>query len=145
MVDPALDALLRALKTGPPCEHCGRSDADRDPVVLRAAQLVLDRAGYHPTLAIANAAPAPTEYDSLSDDDAIALFEQKIARAQQALDTLKRNRDHRWSLPESTEGFVVPEEEDAIQDADVRIPVGNPTADESKAEMNEIAKENGDE
>ena len=52
LVDPALDALLRALKTGPSCEHCGRSDSDRDPVVLRAAQLVLDRCGYHPTLTV---------------------------------------------------------------------------------------------
>src|SRR5438105_1507399 len=41
MVDPALDALMRFLRQAPPCEHCGRSDADRDPVVLRAAQLVL--------------------------------------------------------------------------------------------------------
>jgi len=59
MVDPALDALLRALQTGPPCEHCGRSDADRDPVVLRAAQLVLDRAGFHPTIAVAAQSSGP--------------------------------------------------------------------------------------
>jgi hypothetical protein len=50
MVDPALDALLRILRVAPPCEHCGRSDADRDPVVLRAAQLVLDRTGFHPSV-----------------------------------------------------------------------------------------------
>jgi hypothetical protein len=48
MVEPALDALLRFLRTAPPCEHCGRSDADRDPLVLRAAQIVLDRTGMHP-------------------------------------------------------------------------------------------------
>ena len=50
MVDPALDALLRFLRTAPPCEVCGRSDADRDPLVLRAAQLVLDRTGFHPSV-----------------------------------------------------------------------------------------------
>ena len=50
MCDPALDALFRVLKShGPPCEVCGRSDADRDPVVVRAAQIVLDRTGFGPT------------------------------------------------------------------------------------------------
>jgi hypothetical protein len=43
LVDPAIDALLRALKNAPPCKVCGRSDADRDPVTVKAAQLVLDR------------------------------------------------------------------------------------------------------
>ena len=49
MVDSAINALRRALDShGPPCVHCGRSDADRDPVVVRAAQIVLDRAGFGP-------------------------------------------------------------------------------------------------
>jgi hypothetical protein len=46
--DFAIDYLLRLLEPRPPCEHCGRSDADRDPVVVRAAQIVLDRAGFGP-------------------------------------------------------------------------------------------------
>src|SRR4029450_12285626 len=42
--DLAIDALLRALEShGPHCETCGRSDDDRDPTVVRAAQIVLDR------------------------------------------------------------------------------------------------------
>src|SRR5258705_13978791 len=41
MVDPALDALLRALQTGPPCPRCGRTAADKNPAVLRAPQHVL--------------------------------------------------------------------------------------------------------
>ena len=49
MVEPALEALLRALQSAPPCPHCGRSDADRDPSTIRAAQLVLDRAGFGPS------------------------------------------------------------------------------------------------
>ena len=65
MVDPALDALLRFLRTAPPCEHCGRSDADRDPVVLRAAQLVLDRTGFHPSVSV-QVQPTPSQYDGLS-------------------------------------------------------------------------------
>lgn len=52
LVDPAMEALLRALETAPPCSACGRSDSDRDPNVLKAAQLVLDRVGFHPTVAL---------------------------------------------------------------------------------------------
>jgi hypothetical protein len=48
LVDPTMDALLRALGSAPPCEACGRSDADRDPVVIRAAQIVLNRCGFGP-------------------------------------------------------------------------------------------------
>jgi hypothetical protein len=63
MVDPALDAVLRAITVhGPPCEHCGRSDADRDPVVLRAAQMVLDRTGFHPTLTLSTQPVAAPPY-----------------------------------------------------------------------------------
>ena len=40
---------VNMLEPRPPCPHCGRSDADRDPVVVRAAQIVLDRAGIGPT------------------------------------------------------------------------------------------------
>lgn len=50
MCDPALDALFRVLKShGPACEVCGRSDGDRDPAVIRAAQIVLDRTGFGPS------------------------------------------------------------------------------------------------
>lgn len=44
--DLAIDYLLNLLTPKPPCETCGRSDADRDPVVVRACQLVLDRSGF---------------------------------------------------------------------------------------------------
>ena len=56
--DYAIDYLLSLLEPRPPCPECGRSDADRDPTVVRACQLVLDRSGFHPTLAI-QAAPRP--------------------------------------------------------------------------------------
>lgn len=46
--DYAIDYLVRLLTPRPPCTTCGRSDADRDPVVVRACQLVLDRAGFGP-------------------------------------------------------------------------------------------------
>jgi hypothetical protein len=60
MVDPALDVLLRALNSGDPCTACGRHD-DMG-VVIRAAQLVLDRAGLGPSMTIeAEVKVAPPE------------------------------------------------------------------------------------
>jgi hypothetical protein len=52
--DFAIDYLLALLTPRPPCEACGRSDADRDPVVVRACQLVLDRSGFHPSLTVSH-------------------------------------------------------------------------------------------
>jgi hypothetical protein len=49
LLEPALDVLFRATRNAEPCPHCGRSDADRDPVALRAAMAVLDRCGFGPT------------------------------------------------------------------------------------------------
>lgn len=55
MVDPAFAALmvvLELLKGRPTCPQCGRSDADRDPKlvreVIRAAEAVLNRTGFGP-------------------------------------------------------------------------------------------------
>lgn len=56
--DYAIEYLFNLLTPRPPCPECGRSDADKDPTVVRACQLVLDRSGFHPTLAI-QAAPRP--------------------------------------------------------------------------------------
>jgi riboflavin biosynthesis pyrimidine reductase len=46
--EPALEVLYRATRNAPPCEHCGRSDADRDPVAVRAAVEILNRTGFGP-------------------------------------------------------------------------------------------------
>jgi hypothetical protein len=50
LVDPAIDALLRALESGDPCATCGRQD-DMG-IVIRAAQLVLDRVGLGPAISV---------------------------------------------------------------------------------------------
>jgi hypothetical protein len=65
MADPAFDALSRVLKShGPPCTACGRSDGDRDPNVIRAAQIVLDRCGFSPAMKIE--VTTPNEFVDLS-------------------------------------------------------------------------------
>jgi hypothetical protein len=47
LVDPAIDGLLRAMEARGTCSKCGRSD-DMS-VVVRAAQVVLDRTGHGPS------------------------------------------------------------------------------------------------
>jgi hypothetical protein len=95
MTEPALDALLRALTAAPPCPHCGRSDADRDPVVIRAAQVVLDRAGLGP-----HATMEITHSDNQLADVPLEELEE---RATQLLSLLAELR-----ASESVEGYVVP-------------------------------------
>jgi hypothetical protein len=139
MVDPALDALLRALQTGPPCEHCGRTDADRDPVVLRAAQLVLDRAGYHPTMQV-QVQSAPNPCEDLTVFELADRAERIAQHAREMADEEQRRLDSaRLLLPEAVEGFLVPEDEPPvtdggapIQNTDVQNPFGFQLPDESK-------------
>ena len=38
LVEPALEVLYRATCNAPPCEVCGRSDADRDPTAVHAGR-----------------------------------------------------------------------------------------------------------
>lgn len=79
--DLAVDYLLNLLTPKLPCEHCGRSDADRDPVVVRACQLVLDRSGFHPTLTVEHAA-VPNPLADLTDDELIERIERMLERAR---------------------------------------------------------------
>jgi hypothetical protein len=80
LVEPAIGALMNALRSGPPCEHCGRSDSDRDPVTVNAARLVLDRCGYGPSQTI-TLQPPEDRYASSTTDELIARLEALLARA----------------------------------------------------------------
>jgi len=129
MVDPAFDALLRALGSGgPPCEHCGRADSDRDPTVIRAAQIVLDRAGFHPSLTIEHSGP-PNKYVDLTVDELIAHLEAMLEQARAMRDAEQR------ALPEAAvdvDAYVVPDDDDGpIQETGVQFQVGNDTPDSS--------------
>ncbi len=48
LVEPALDVLYRATRNAPPCEVCGRSDADRDPTAVRAAGMIFGSQWFSP-------------------------------------------------------------------------------------------------
>jgi len=104
LAEPALDALLRALKTGPPCEHCGRSDADRDPVVVRAAQIVLDRAGFGPS--------ATMHVEPIEPVTEVRRTIVRVSAEQQQ---------------HAVAGYLIPEDGEAPEPEAVRaIPVGEP-------------------
>ena len=107
--DLAIDYLLNLLTPKPPCAACGRSDADRDPVVVRACQLVLDRSGFHPTLALEQAQPPHNEYADLSEDELIECLEAMLA------DVRARRDVHRQS--QLTQGVII----DAVLDAGFEV------------------------
>jgi hypothetical protein len=114
--DLAIDALLRALKTGQPCELCGRSDSDRDPVVIRAAQVVLDRTGFGPSVTVVEQPPAENPNADLTPDE-------MVERCERMLEHAKRLRDQsRLQLSDGAEdGSIV--DESAVE---IDVP-SNPT------------------
>ena len=106
-----MEVLYRATRSAPPCATCGRSDADRDPTAVRAAQIILDRSGYHPRLTL-EAGPAPNPYEDFTDDQLIEKLEAMLAQARDL-----RDADRQRSLPHPEllllDACEVPEENDA--------------------------------
>lgn len=97
MVEPALDALLRALQMGSPCQHCGRSD--NMAVVVKAAQIVLDRTGFHPSMTLeVGPAKGPT-WERFVTDEELGQIAQITARAKQRMLTGR--------LPDSVDAVLV--------------------------------------
>lgn len=60
--DLAINYLVNMLEPRESCPTCGRSDLDRDPVVVRACQLVLDRAGFHPSVTVEQVQHRPLDH-----------------------------------------------------------------------------------
>jgi hypothetical protein len=89
LVDPAMDVLQRVMTSNPPCPACGRSD--EAAVQVRAAQIVLDRTGFHASVDVnvgTNDAPPWAKY--LTDEQLLQfaswIAEAKVRMAQQAID-----------------------------------------------------------
>jgi hypothetical protein len=140
--DLAIDYLLNLLTPKPPCERCGRSDADRDPVVVRACQLVLDRSGFHPTLTVEQAPPR-NEYADLTEDELIERLE-KLLESTRARRDFHREHSFARLFPNPAaidavvdDGYLVPEDDaepvaisgasPLIHELDVQKPSGNGT------------------
>jgi hypothetical protein len=80
LVEPALEVLYRATRSAPPCEVCGRSDADRDPTAVTAAKVILDRSGFGPQVKLEVSKPE-LDLSHLSTDEMIERLEKQLARA----------------------------------------------------------------
>ena len=94
LVEPAMEVLYRATRQAPPCEVCGRSDADRDPTAVRAAGMILDRTGFGPKVTIEAATPEPPPYLAWVPHDKLQLISEILAEARLAME-----RGDRPALP----------------------------------------------
>jgi hypothetical protein len=116
LIDPAIDALTRALESAPPCQVCGRSDADRDPTVVRAAQLILDRVGFGPQASLLlKQEPEPPSYVRWLTWTELHQVAEIIARARTRMAAGEPPRPEGRPTeqpPEVAEGVVVQVEED---------------------------------
>jgi hypothetical protein len=104
------------------CTGCGNPTGDPMPVI-RVGQLVLDRAGFHPTLTVVQQPP-------MSPFEGLTIFEvadraEEMARVARAMADEEAAR----LLPDYTEGILVPDDE-PIQNGSVPFRDGNDTPEE---------------
>jgi hypothetical protein len=118
--DWAIDYLLAMLEPKPPCPTCGRSDLDRDPTVVRAAQIVLDRAGLGPSVTM-HVERTPGEHRYLSP-------QELLARAEALADAMAEDLLRRES---------VTVESAPIADPAAQIPVPTLTTETPKCDVND--------
>jgi hypothetical protein len=160
LVEPALDVLFRATCNAPPCEVCGRSDADRDPTAVRAAGMILDRCGYHPSLTIQQQPAETVDWARWLTDSECEALSEMIDRAKKRMTdgVLPGEAAEPLQLNASTidaDSFDVPEDDETpnaepqitepqITEPQVADPVWSiPERDRTKTEeLIEKAKEN---
>lgn len=83
-VEPAISRLLTYIESPPGlCAVCGRSDDTG--AIVRAAQVVLDRAGLHPSLTV-EVQPAASPLEHLTTDELVARLEAMLEHARQVRD-----------------------------------------------------------
>jgi len=100
------DLIKSALETT--CEACGRPTADPSPII-RAAQVVLDRSGFHPSVAVqvSHEPTIPPWAEFLTDD--------QLQQIGQWIDEAKRRMS---ALPAIEADAVLVDDDDAQQVAD---------------------------
>jgi hypothetical protein len=94
---------------GVKCVGCGKPTGDPMPVI-RVGQLVLDRAGFHPTLTVEQVAP-PNPYDDLTLDETIEKLEKMLADAITLRDAERAQLNAGAIDGVVDEGFDVPDDE----------------------------------
>lgn len=123
MVEPVLAAFHEIIENwhGTRCETCGRPTGDPMPVI-RVGQLILDRAGFHPSLSVEIEHSAPlTTFSDMSTLE-LADFAEAQARELRAMADQEATR----LLPEAMDAvlldaFLVPED-DAETGTDASTP-----------------------
>jgi hypothetical protein len=136
MVEPVLGAFEEILEAwrGTRCPTCNRPTGDVAPVV-QVGRIVLDRAGFHPTLAIEQGPPPSDPYADLSEDQIIERLEAVLVRA-------KAGRDYRRGLNQPAvligDGFEMPEDgppsqQDGAPEEARSIPPGEPPIEDPNA------------
>jgi hypothetical protein len=71
---------------GNTCRGCGHPTGDARPVI-QVYQLVLDRAGFHPTLAVEHVAPEPAEWTRWLTSEQLEMHRAAIADARQRMES----------------------------------------------------------
>ncbi len=139
-------------ENGVKCVGCGNPTGDPAPVI-RVGQLVLDRAGFHPTLTV-ESRPMVDEPRHFTDDELIERIDADIARFTEMRDHIKRARelesyddaDPARLLPVATDavliddGFEVPED-DASADASAPESAASEPADAWAIPLLELTKD----
>jgi hypothetical protein len=131
MVEPVLSAFESILEDyqATRCPTCNRPTGDVMPV-LRLGQLVLDRAGFHPSVTIETAKSSGVEPWArwLTRDEMVEVHEiAERARARMAAGEVPPE----YHEPvEADEGVLVDEDPEPIQESTVLIPVGFPTPED---------------
>ncbi len=110
---------------GVKCVGCGRPTGDPAPVI-RVGQLVLDRAGFHPTLTLEQAAP-PNPYDCCSEDEL-------IERLETLLEAARANRDFKRQRVQPLLGAAVI---DGVIDEGFEVPDDDAPLDSSSSKPDE--------
>ncbi len=85
LADPAVRVFEGILNSIAPCPLCGSGNY-RDPIALRAAELVLDRIGMGPTLKIEATYDHHDLLDEMTDEE-LAIVDGVMERVKARLDT----------------------------------------------------------
>jgi hypothetical protein len=125
LAEPALEVLDRATRSAPPCEVCGRSDADRDPVAVRAAGMILDRCGFGPSVNLdVRRAPEGEDLSHLSSSELADRLEELAREARAAAGAEPAGL---LDAP-VVEGYPVPEDDDVRSSPPEVPPMEDPNA-----------------
>lgn len=84
---PAARVLLRLIEDweADRCQTCGRPSGDPGPII-RAATVVLDRAGLHPSMSVHVTREPENSFAGLSEDELIAQLEEMLKSARESRD-----------------------------------------------------------